>query len=982
VSSLNFNVATTGAITVQGGQTADVLAASISTANGTGANLTAKAGDETSSTCGTACTGGNLVLKGGSATGSAGTRNGGSVSIDAGSGNTADGAINIGTNNGASINVGKTTGASSLTLQAGTGGVNLGTGGVANTIQIGNTTGAVTQTVNIGNNATASSVSNVNVGSAIGASTVTIQGGTGNVNLLSTGNVQVGVADATATLFVLDSSSSASDPTGVDGAMYYNTNSGKFRCRQGGAWADCITASGGFVSLQNAYDNSTSPEIVLDATRGALTLRDNSTPLGANLLEVQNNGGTTTYFDVTASGADLYSQLAFQSSTTGAIKFNASQTSGAGNTLSITGQNTTTGGTNGGAVNITAGSEASAGNTGGTVTIQGGGAQVLGVNGGVTIDSGAGAGSGNGTINIATLINGSNVINTGTLNIGATASGSSQTVNIKGATINVGVAGTITQTVNIGSSNSSGNAVNIESGTSGIAIGNVGSAAHTILIGANDDGTHGQTITVGNTVSSSDTTLIQGGTGSTALQLLTGASGTLSLATNNVASKTVNIGSVGTTVAGSTVSIATTTDATNAQAVTIGSAAANTGNITIIQGGSNTTQAIQLLPNTAGGIMIGATAGTGTIALGRSTATNTITIGNGAVTGTQTIQIGTAATGAGIEAVTVGGTNSSSSLTLQAGTGGIIHKVGSATSAFVVQNTAGTTNWFNIDTSAEKITIGPSAGDTTGMILVFGTKTNTGDPTGVAGGMYFNAATKSFRCYEDDHWHDCLISARSGYHHVFELGAANISGGGELVGYNLGTGSGISSSISGETGHPGIPQFNTGTTATGYDYIGSPGDNEILLGNGDYWRYETDLRIPSSPGLSTSAQRFTVRAGFIEQSTTDDGTDGCFFKYSDNVNSGKWQGTCLSSGTPTTCDTGTTVAAGTWYRLTVVVNAAGTSADFRINGTSACTVASNIPTGAGRVTGRGTSILKSVGTTDRDLDIDYEEIEGQFGSLR
>lgn len=416
------------------------------------------------------------------------------------------------------------------------------------------------------------------------------------------------------------------------------------------------------------------------------------------------------------------------------------------------------------------------------------------------------------------------------------------------------------------------------------------------------------------------------------------------------------------------------------------------GGAITIQGGSATGSS-----GTRNGGAVTITAGTGatsngSLTLGNLTATNTITIGNGAVTGTQTIQIGTAATGAGVETITVGGTNSTSSLTLQAGTGGIVSKVGSATSAFAVQDTGGVTSWFNVDTTNERITIGPSAGDTTGMLLIFGNKTTfasgaqVSDPTGVAGAMYFNSATGTFRCYEVDHWRDCLENARSSYHRIFELGSANLAGMGELNGYGQGTGAGIGSS-NGETGHPGIAQLNSGSTATGYAYIGSPGDNEILLGNNDYWRYETDIRLPSTSALSTSAQRYTLRLGFEEQSTVNDGADGCFFRYADDINSGKWQGICESnsdgvSTNQTTCDTGVSVALSTWYRMTVVVNAAGTSTDFRINGVSKCTVTTNIPTGAGRVTGRGDSILKRVGTTDRDLDIDYEEIEAQFGTDR
>ncbi len=68
---------------------------------------------------------------------------------------------------------------------------------------------------------------------------------------------------------------------------------------------DTGNCSGAGATLQTSYNNSTNPEIVLDATRGALTLRDNSTPIGANLFEVQDNAGGTTFFAVSASGTSI-----------------------------------------------------------------------------------------------------------------------------------------------------------------------------------------------------------------------------------------------------------------------------------------------------------------------------------------------------------------------------------------------------------------------------------------------------------------------------------------------------------------------------------------------------------------------------------------------------------------------------------------------------------------------------------------------------
>lgn len=58
---------------------------------------------------------------------------------------------------------------------------------------------------------------------------------------------------------------------------------------------------GGMVTLQNAYEQSSEPEIVLNSIRSALSIRDNSTPLGSNLVEITNNANTQSYLSVSAS---------------------------------------------------------------------------------------------------------------------------------------------------------------------------------------------------------------------------------------------------------------------------------------------------------------------------------------------------------------------------------------------------------------------------------------------------------------------------------------------------------------------------------------------------------------------------------------------------------------------------------------------------------------------------------------------------------
>jgi len=68
-----------------------------------------------------------------------------------------------------------------------------------------------------------------------------------------------------------------------------------YRPRIVGGGASSTTS---ITTLQAAYDNSSNPEIVVDTTRGGFTVRDGSTPIGGNLLEIENNAGDTEYLEV------------------------------------------------------------------------------------------------------------------------------------------------------------------------------------------------------------------------------------------------------------------------------------------------------------------------------------------------------------------------------------------------------------------------------------------------------------------------------------------------------------------------------------------------------------------------------------------------------------------------------------------------------------------------------------------------------------
>jgi len=57
--------------------------------------------------------------------------------------------------------------------------------------------------------------------------------------------ITIGKSGINATINGLVLGSSASDPTGTNGAMYYSSTKNKFRCYEGGTWKDCIGTGGG-----------------------------------------------------------------------------------------------------------------------------------------------------------------------------------------------------------------------------------------------------------------------------------------------------------------------------------------------------------------------------------------------------------------------------------------------------------------------------------------------------------------------------------------------------------------------------------------------------------------------------------------------------------------------------------------------------------------------------------------------------------------
>jgi hypothetical protein len=258
-------------------------------------------------------------------------------------------------------------------------------------------------------------------------------------------------------------------------------------------------------------------------------------------------------------------------------------------------------------------------------------------------------------------------------------------------------------------------------GTSGVLVGSTGADGQIGLIPSGVDTTRRITLDGG-------TGNIQGGS----VDAISGA-----LGVGATTATTVNIGSVGSTSKGTAVHINDTSDATNTQAVTIGSAAGNTNDVTTIQGGSNTTAAIVLAPNAAGGIQIGGTSQTGQITVGQSTASNTISIGSGspAASATQTVNIGNGSNGANASsAINV---NILSGSAGSAGTGQLLlannDRVTQVDVGNVVADAARTFNLFSsAATAVDTINIGTGNGTVAGAKTIhIGDGTPSGSGTNV-----------------------------------------------------------------------------------------------------------------------------------------------------------------------------------------------------------------------------------------------------------
>jgi parallel beta-helix repeat protein len=148
------------------------------------------------------------------------------------------------------------------------------------------------------------------------ASALQVQNATGIAQLTvdtASSRLQIGSAttDATAVAFALDSYNQATDPSGINGDMYYNTSTNKFRCYQNGAWTDCIGAGSNpasYIQNQSTSQQATSSFWISGTARAdtaVVTPALRPVADGTTAFQIQNAAGTSTLMTADTSGMQI-----------------------------------------------------------------------------------------------------------------------------------------------------------------------------------------------------------------------------------------------------------------------------------------------------------------------------------------------------------------------------------------------------------------------------------------------------------------------------------------------------------------------------------------------------------------------------------------------------------------------------------------------------------------------------------------------------
>jgi hypothetical protein len=225
----------------------------------------------------------------------------------------------------------------------------------------------------------------------------------------------------------------------------------------------------------------------------------------------------------------------------------------------------------------------------------------------------------------------------------------------------------------------------------------------------------------------------------------------------------------------------------------------------------------------------------------------------------------------------------------------------------------------------------------------------------------------------------------SAFHSEIECGGGGLSTAGSpegwLVGYSPtgtgGTASAANGRIQGLTFNTlgtsiGLCQFSVGTTSPGFTNMymsGAGGTFDFANGTAKFFA-AFDERTPSD-----ATNTYSIRIGFVD-SPAAESTDGCFFRYTNGVNSAKWEMVARKNDVETAADTGITYTLGARRTFGIVVAGGVTCTFYNNNLALSPVIDTNVPSGNNRSTNAGIVMMKTLGTLEvYNLNLDYMAVE-------
>jgi len=737
----------------------------------------------------------------------------------------------------------------------------------------------------------------------------------------ATNSVKIGTGGSgTPNLLVVDVKNTAGDPAGSpDGAMYYSTTFNSFRCHVNGGWQDCGAAAAAATTLQQAYvaGNTITTALADGDFNVTGTQAVNLTPTAASQFTsgaaLTLTGGATSTWSTSSGNLTVDSAATLNLGTTNATAVNIGQ---AGVTTTSIGPLVVSGGT------LQTGNAATAGNL---LVFDGTANKVTITSPAISSDYTLTLPVDDGTSGQALITNGSGTLSWASLMTDPMSTrGDIIYRDATNTTARLGK-GTVGQVLK-----SDGTDIAWSGLTStDVGLSNVTNDAQ---LKQSIGTAKGDLITY--TASNTPVRLPVGGTNGWILMVDSGQSSgmkwtaavpptdsldftefndamTVDANTSiNLANKSLTINDL----VGGGAGILNMS--TNGAALTLTAGAASTwstssGALTI------TSAAAATWGTSAGNLTL--QAGSGTVSLGTSTnltAAGALTIDSNT---TSALNFGT---GANAKTITIGNATTSTHVNILAGTG--------------------------------NITMGAS--DTTGTLLVLDTKTDAGDPAGANGGMYYNANTNKFRCYENGAWKDCnsaVTNLQTAYN-----GGATITTAGNNIAFILTSGNFTAS---------GVGSVNL--TPTGASSFTSAGALTLTGGAASTWSTSSGALIITSAAAttwSTTAGNLILQAG---SGTVSLGTSSILTANDGlTISAGPASALTLTSPVAATWSTTagaltlTSAAAATWSTsagaLTVdsaaALNLGSTNATSLVLGNDANTTATTIHTDALTVTTDGT----------------------------